>query len=319
MSQLCPKICYQEKDEGLMLTACYGVDRQVYLPDEIHGKPIISIAPYAFSDREPSAEDLCWVNEEAKSFLELHRLKKEEITEVRLPVGVREIGRYAFYRCRNLRKLILSDSLREIGGGALTGCRIREVELWFLKGEQSALPSILDEMRYSILARLYYQGDKMAQVLFPEHYEEAVENTPARILYTSHHGAGGYYRQCFYDRVLDYQKYDALLPRAVAEEAEETVLRLVFGRLKHPYRLSEKAADSYGDYLTEHLEAAAQMLVADEDMEGLRLLSEKDLWTRQSLNAALDKAAELKKTEVIAFLAEEKSSGFRAAKKSFEL
>lgn len=319
MSQLCPKICYQEKDGGLILTACYGVDGQIYLPDEIHGKPIISIAPYAFSDREPSAEDLCWISEEAESFLDLHRLKKEEVTEIRLPEGVREIGRYAFYRCRNLRKLILSDSLREIGGGALTGCHIREVELWFLKGEQSALSSILDEMRYSILARLYYREDKMAQVLFPEHYEEAVENTPARILYTSHHGAGGYYRQCFYARVLDYQKYDALLPRAVAEEAEETVIHLVLGRLKHPYRLSEKAAESYGDYLTEHLETAARILVAEEDMEGLRFLSEKDLWTRQSLSAALEQAADLKKTEIIAFLTEEKASKFRAAKKSFEL
>ena len=36
------------------------------------------------------------------------------------------------------------------------------------------------------------------------------------------------------------------------------------------------------------------MLVEEEDMEGLRFFSEKDLWTRPSINAALERAAELK-------------------------
>ena len=174
MDQRCPKICYQKKEDGLTVTACYGIDGQIYLPDELRGEPITAIAPYAFSDREPEEGDLCWMEEGAEALSGLHRLNMEAVTEIRLPGGVREIGRYAFYRCRNLRKLVLSDALREIGGGALTGCRIREVEIHFANGEQSALPSILDEMRYRILARLYYQEGKTAQVLFPEHYEEAV-------------------------------------------------------------------------------------------------------------------------------------------------
>lgn len=174
-------------------------------------------------------------------------------------------------------------------------------------------------MRYRILARLYYQEGKTAQVLFPEHYEEAVENTPARILYTSHHGAGGYYRQCFYNRALDYGKYDELLPRAIAEESEETVLRLVLGRLRYPYQLSAKAEESYREYLTGHLKTAARMLVAEDDMEGLRFFSENNVWTRPSISAALEQAAEWKKTEITALLTEEKALKFRAKKKSFEL
>ena len=47
--------------------------------------------------------------------------------------------------------------------------------------------------------------------------------------------------------------------------------------------------------------------------------SEKDLWTRPSINAALERAAELKKTEITALLTEEKALKFRAKKKSFEL
>lgn len=114
MDQRCPKICYQKKEDGLTVTACYGIDGQIYLPDELRGEPITAIAPYAFSDREPEEGDLCWMEEGAEALSGLHRLNMEAVTEIRLPSGVREIGRYAFYRCRNLRKLVLSDALREI-------------------------------------------------------------------------------------------------------------------------------------------------------------------------------------------------------------
>ena len=67
----------------------------------------------------------------------------------------------------------------------------------------------------------YEDSGERVRVLFPEHYEEAVENTPARLLVTHHHGAGGYYRQCFYDRELDYKKYDETFFRARAEEEPE--------------------------------------------------------------------------------------------------
>lgn len=73
-----------------------------------------------------------------------------------------------------------------------------------------------------------------------EHYEEAVENTPARILETHHHGAGGYYRQCFYNRELDYKKYDEMFYHTVAEDTEETAVELALDRLRFPEELSEK-------------------------------------------------------------------------------
>ena len=70
------------------------------------------------------------------------------------------IGRYAFYRCRNLKTLILSDSLLEIGGGAFTGCRLEAVEIHFFQGEKSCLRSIVDEIRFAVRARLFYEGEE---------------------------------------------------------------------------------------------------------------------------------------------------------------
>ena len=74
MDQRCPKICYQKKEDGLTVTACYGIDGQIYLPDELRGEPITAIAPYAFSDREPEEGDLCWMEEGAEALSGLHRL-----------------------------------------------------------------------------------------------------------------------------------------------------------------------------------------------------------------------------------------------------
>ena len=69
MDQRCPKICYQKKEDGLTVTACYGIDGQIYLPDELAGEPITAIAPYAFSDREPEEGDFCWMEEGAEALL----------------------------------------------------------------------------------------------------------------------------------------------------------------------------------------------------------------------------------------------------------
>ena len=83
--------------------------------------------------------------------------------------------------------------------------------------------------------------------------------------------------------------------------------------------MSARAEESYREYLAGHLKTAARMLVAEEDMEGLRFFSENNVWTRTSISAALEQAAEWKKTEIIALLTEEKALKFRAKKKSFEL
>ena len=65
--------------------------------------------------------------------------------------SVKEVGRYAFYRCRKPeKKLILGNQLLDMGGGALTGCRLEEVEIYFREGKKSCLKSIVEEMRYQI-------------------------------------------------------------------------------------------------------------------------------------------------------------------------
>lgn len=290
----CQEIEYEKTEKGLILAVYHGMEESVWLPDEIDGEPVVEIGPYAFANRA-------------------------DIIEIRLPAGIREIGRYAFYRCRNLRKLILADKILDIGGGALTGCRgIREVEIYFQDGERSALKSILDEVCFEVHARLY-MGEQVADVLFPEHYEEAVEDTPARQLYTQHHGAGGDYRQCFYNRELDYRKYDDLFYRTIAEDTVDTALKMAFGRLRYPYRLTDEAKERYQIYLKEHLVELYELFILEEAMEYLRFLTEEKYVSEEALQAGIACAQVNGKTEVLSFLMDEKRKHFPKKRKTFDL
>lgn len=313
------EIHYRKSEKGLILTGCYGGDGRIILPDEIDGVPIVEIAPYAFSECKEAADDLVFVSDNDLFADNWRRLKTTDIEEVRLPFGVREIGKYAFYRCRNLKKLILSDAILEIGGGALTGCRgIQEVEIHFKNGECSALKSILDEVRFQVHARLY-MGDKVADILFPEHYEEAVEDTPAKQLFTRYHGAGGDYRQCFYNRELDYKKYDELLYRAIAEDTVENVGQMAFGRLMFPYKLSEQAKEKYEDYLKMNLVQIMVLLTEKEEIDRIRFLINEKIISEDAFLSAIECATRYGKTEILSILMDEKRKAFPKKKKTFDL
>ena len=318
--QICPKIHYKKTEQGIEITGCYGPQGQLILPDEIEGIPVTRIAAYAFAEKPEDEGEYVFVSEGGSLSSAGSRVCASQVTQIWLPSQV-------FYRCRNLKRLILTDSLLDIGGGAFTGCRLEEVEIHFYQGERSCLKSIVDEIRFAIRAKLYYHKKEAgreeyietAEVLFPEHYEEAVENTPARILETRRHGAGGYYRQCFYNRELDYKKYDELLYRTVAEESLQTAAELVLGRLRHPFRLAEDRREAYVSYLCAHREEAVKFLVETEDMEGMKFLAGQGYLTVSALDYALEWAAKSKKTEMLSLLMDEKQRLHPKKKKAFDL
>lgn len=66
-----------------------------------------------------------------------------------------------------------------------------------------------------------YRAPVTARLMFPEFYEEGVENTPARILETHVHGSGILYRNCFQGRKIDFYQYDNAFPHAMAQESGE--------------------------------------------------------------------------------------------------
>ncbi len=306
------KIYYREKSDGIEILRCYGIESRVEIPEMIEGKIVLSAAPYAFSSHMDENEELknasVWEVEAGFGFGREERvLAGNEVEEIVFPDSLWEIGRYIFYGCGNLKRLEFSDSLMQIGCGAFTGCHaLEKLTVHMKQGKKSGVREMLGEMWQRLDVTFLY-GNKEARLVFPEHYDEAVENTPARILYTEYHGSGSNYRQCFYNKELNYQEYDKLFELAVVMDKLEVLVDMSFGRLEFPYELTEKAREAYREYISKNLSEIAVYLVKQEDIRRLEVISAQKLWTLEGLDTALDCASQRKETEVSAFLMNERA------------
>ena len=283
-------------NDKVMVTACEDLEGEVFVPEQMNGVPVVEADAYAFSRRK--------------------------ITQLELPRYLKKIGRYAFYRCFSLKKLCFSDALMDIGAGAFTGCNPKEIEIDFYNGEKSCLKFIADEVKESFRVTMRFHREdgsvETAVVVIPEHHEEAVENTPARILETHYYGAGTHYCQCFYDKELNFQEYDSMLIWAITEGSEEMVVDIAASRLKYPYKLAEDAKDKYEEYLKAHMDCAGTKYVLEENVSMLKFFCEERYFAKESLEAAIEVAAKKKKTEILSLLMDEKRRLFPQKKKTFE-
>ena len=94
---------------------------------------------------------------------------------------------------------------------------------------------------------------------------------------------------------------------------------LVFSRLMYPYRLEKDGETAYEDYVRDSEKEVAEYLTDREDLEALRQISARGMWQEKDLDQAADYAARTKKSEILAFLMEEKHRLFPVRKKKFEL
>lgn len=317
---------YRKEKRGLKLVRCYGNDSVVSLPDTVDGQPFKILGDYAFSQWKKQEEEDVEIYDVTNNILqgdEKELLCGNLIKAVHLPDKTEELGKYAFYGCSNLKKLTFSDALKGTGTGVFNGCRLRHVEIFCNNGKSTCLKDIVGEIRYELYADLHYRTEdghqKTAKLVFPEFYEEAVENTPARIIEKYFNGSGYKYRQCFQKREVDYQAYDRLFSAAVIEERLELVSEIAVRRLRYPYELSEKAREEYTAYVKDHAKNIAEGFVQQRDMEALRFLSKEGLWNENAMEAAIEQASSQKDGETMSFLMNEKQRLFPPKKKIFEL
>ena len=283
---------YERMEGGAVVWRCYDYGSEAEIPEAVEGLPVAELAPYAFSAHmdegllekgvregrlrlwdsdNPASSALSWEDAELPP-----PLTGAALTSVSLPPSLRKIGAYAFYNCSRLHTLRLHGGLIDLGAGLFTGCHaIRELALRLDGGEKSCLREILIEVPEKLKVSL--EGAVRAKLVFPEFFEESVENTPARILVVKTHGSGMNYRNCFYDRRFDFHAYDACFFHAKAEEDFETVLEMALGRLQYPAGLLSEARKEYEDWLWAHREQALEKMVSDRDMEGLEFLTESFL------------------------------------------
>ena len=297
---------YDVKENEILLKRCYGTEERIEVPAQIEGMPVTVLAPYIFSQarREPDQKAAICGN---------------QVKEIVLPDTVREIGNYAFYGCYYLEALTLSHRTHDIAGGAFTGCRhLKNLTFRMEQAEGYCMKDVLSEVHHELKVKLVYPN-AVCTLLFPEYYEEAVENTPARQLETQFHGSGYSYRQCFQDGVFQFGEYDRLFQEAQNLESEDFCIELAVTRLMEKARLSQDAEGVYQSYLMEHRMSAAGWCIEFEQNETLEFLTDFIDWQEEELSDLIEEANAKGRLEIQSVLMDYKHQHFGKKKKTFDL
>ncbi len=250
-------ILYRKTLDGVCIQRCYGLDGNIQLPQDCQGLPVRELERYVFSEtvrgREIPPKEREGEGEIAGS----------QLTELTLPASLRRIGAYAFYNCTELRRLCCHSTVEDWGAGVFTGCTgIKQLDICIHPGEKSCFKEILSELRQTLTVD--YRDEKgtlRAKLVFPEYFEESVENTPARIIMREMHGCGHMYRYSFSGQEFQFREYDSLFPHVQVQEKPELVTKLALYRLYWPWELSEAARENYWAFVREYAGEAAAGLV----------------------------------------------------------
>lgn len=309
---------YSRKGDGAKILRCFSRDSKVEIPEQIDGLPVRALAPYAFSPENcVTFGGSAYGDSETDASLEDRApvLCGERLEEVSLPSTLEQVGRYCFYNCHHLKRLEFSGALRDWGSGAFNGChQVSELCIQVDPDGDSGLKQVLDELPEALTVEFCQKDKKQvyARLIFPDFYEEGVENTPARILETHVHGSGILFRNCFHGKQFDFAQYDRLFPYAQAQENDRLLTVLVLARLRWPYRLEAQTQKTYETYVKAHLlqfgicflsgSATKGRAAANESGEGLQWFLERFLdpknavndvcKTAQNLEAVLDELSE---------------------------
>ncbi len=230
----------------------------VVIPEELDGCPVTELGAYVLSD--------------------------SDVEELHLPPELTKIGAYGCYNCRKLRRISCYSRVNDLGAGVFAGVQTVEyLDFVLLRGERSCLKDVLSELRQTLRVRIRevapeqvrgvktgeLQGPVLseARLIFPEYFEDSVENTPARIVSIETHGCGHRYRYCFQKREFQYGDYDAIFPHVQVQEPEALVAELAFGRLRYPHGLTKGNRKAYQAYLEQHWKIAGQILIGADRLD----------------------------------------------------
>lgn len=284
---------YKIEKNGVMIQKCFLSLPDIIIPNTLEGLPVVGIAAYAFENQRT-----------------LH--------SIRFPKSILSIGNHAFYNCRNLSVLSLSDQLEEIEDGAFKNCEsLKEIELTINVNCFTCLKSILSELNQGILCRIQYR-EEMAELLFPRYIHDYVENTMARIINQETHGSGVHYRETIAKNGIHYQEYDRLFSVALAVDTEETLDRIVIGRLQYPFELAESAKEKYLLYYHKNFMELITWFIRKKKRDTLLWISNYRETQEEELEQLLELLRSQGEIELVTELLRVKQERFGVQNKRFE-
>ena len=314
---------YEKTEKGIRILRCYGVSSTVSVPGELEGLPVTELADYAFADG---------MENEPENTSGLPCICGDALEELDLPQTVRRLGRYVFYNCTGFRKLSFYSNIAYMGAGGFTGCGNLAHLVCYQQDGPSCLREILQDLKQKVTVECYRARKKpgagdtedrpeewelYCRLVYPEFFEEAVENTPARIISTQTHGMGIQYRNAFRNTQVVFEEYDGLFATGKYNIDLNCVAEMALSRLRYPFSLEEKAKEDYAAWLAEHLQEAAFFLLEEQDMGSLRWLAETFAADLGQMELLLSEAKRQEAAEAVSMLMDVRRRRFPAGKKRF--
>lgn len=305
------EFAYEKIDQGIRILRCYGKSSRVVVPEYIEGQPVTEIAAYAFAQNR---------EEEPQNISGMPCVCGIDLEELYLPQTIIKLGRYIFYNCIHFEKLSFFSNISYIGAGAFIGCeRLSYLEMYELSEEKSCLREILTDLKQTVHVNAYRKEDCQYELIYPEFFEEAVENTPARIIETRTHGMGIQYRNAFRDTRVVFSEYDKLFEMGKYNIDLDNAIQMTVGRLMYPIELEEVPGQEYQKYLKDHLRTAAITFLNEEEYDKVQWLAECFIDTKEQADVLIQTATERKDTEALSMLMDIYRCRFSERRRKFSL
>ena len=289
-------ISYQKRKdrkgkEFIEITGFEGTVRCLSVPEEIEKLPVTAIGKSAFSGRE-------------------------DIEEVHLPETIETLGRYAFYNCKNFKKLCLYDGVEDYYDGVIRQCQsLSEIRL------------IQKKNSYSVMKELLADNDRMLHFVvepvglhltFPPYVYQFVEDVEARVLHHKIEGSGYPCLECVTRKGVDLLSYDRLFSHVITDDYRAAIA-IALDRLRYPVELESAAEEIYGQYLEENAGVVLQELIYAGKLEEVDYLCETLRIPEKELSPALELAAKEQKPEIVAVLMEYQRKHFEKTERAEKL
>lgn len=287
-----------------------GGEPVVKVPDTIEGYTVTAIGPYCFSDSKRTPENVRKTFETGKreeASLYMTELAGGFIEEIVLPDTLRQIGNAAFFNCRNLRRIELGSGELSVGSDVFNNClSLTGISMRAHVSDATSLKQILGRISWNLEVNFFD-----AALFYPEYYESYETIAPAHIFGLNMEGEGFRARQCFRGDAVDLPAYDAIFPKACAEESVEVLSVMALNRLMSPIGLTERPKRFYEEYLRDNAEEISAVLVRKKDLDRLAFIWENKYIEKNSLDCALALSVQNEWSEGAAAIMEwaQKSSG----------
>lgn len=283
-------------NKSIRLCHVYGKTPECILPDEIQGFRVIEIAEYCFSGKSSEGID------ENLGKSDMTSLSDGYIETLVLPDSIKNIGRLAFYNCRNLKRIEMGQGIEAVGADAFMNCV--SLGMLVLRGypqKSQCLRQLLIQISWCI--RVCWRTDEIvARACFFEYDQSYDEIGPAHIFRLNVNGEGFRARQCFGNQLFLWKQYDEIFREAEALETEHDLLDMAFYRLIYPYELSDSAKQVYLSYIALHMDKLEDMIVKERNIIILEKFIDTIDIKNENITSIISKCSQAEWTEAAALV-----------------